>query len=246
MSSKQAIKTHFDYLSSSYSENFSLEKSGRNYDFRKRLNIVVQEIQIESGSLLDCACGTGEITLQVLKSSNFSTAVICDISQDMLSIANDLIAKEIKTSSISYREIDIFKYKPSTDLKFDIILCLGLIAHVGSLDDLLMHLKLMLSKSGKIILQSSLLDHFGVKLTKLLTAKRFTKKNGYHISYFSKKMIEECVLRNNLKINNVRRYNIGIPFGDRISKNANYWVEKKLADIANICGSDAIFVISHA
>ena len=246
MSSKQAVKAHFDYLSSNYSENFLSEKSGRNYNFRKRLEIVVEEVQIEGGSLLDCACGTGEITLQVLKTSNFLNAVICDISTDMLSIAKKLISKEINSNIVSYQEVDIFKYEPPKNLKFDIILCLGLIAHVGSLDDLLRHLKFMLCKNGIIVLQSSILEHWGVKITRLLTSKKFAQTYGYNVTYFSKKMIEESVIRNDLKIKTFKRYNIGIPFGDRISKNVNHWIEKKLVKYANYCGSDAIFFITHA
>ena len=58
-------------------------------------------------------------------------------------------------------------------------------------------------------------------------------------------MIEESVIRNDLKIKTFKRYNIGIPFADRMSKNVNHWIEEKLAKFANICGSDAIFVITH-
>jgi len=41
---KEAVKKHFDHLSSIYSQNYIEENSGKNYDFRKRLELVMQEV----------------------------------------------------------------------------------------------------------------------------------------------------------------------------------------------------------
>ena len=242
---KEAVKKHFDHLSSIYSQNYIEENSGKNYDFRKRLELVMQEVSKETGCLLDCACGTGEITSQVLDDGNFSKVVICDISQEMLEIAKSRLDRKVQTSNILFEEVDIFEYIPDKSFKFDVILCLGLLAHTGELKALLQHLKSMLDENGKIFLQSSLLDHWGVKFTRFFTSKIFFEKNDYKISYFTREDIEKCAQECGLIVKKTKRYNLGIPFGDRISKSWNFWAETHMEKFAAMHGSDAIFVISR-
>ena len=245
MSSTEKVKEHFDSLSSRYEQNYFEEKSAKTYDFRTRLRLVTRLVERDSGSLLDCACGTGEITAQALKHGNFKTAVLSDISAPMLDIAMSRISDMHVSTTVQYQLIDIFKYNPGIGMKFDVIRCLGLLAHTGSLQKLLEHLKSMLSSDGKIILQSSIASHWGVRFARFLTSKRYAQKYGYEINYYTIKEIEKYVQLSGLEIKLFQRYNFGWPFGDKISRLGNYWLEIFMQNLSSKYGSDAVYIITH-
>ena len=80
---------------------------------------------------------------------------------------------------------DVFAYElPADAPKYQLIVCLGLIAHTGRIEELLAHLKTMLANDGAILLQSSLDDHLGNRLVKALTARKYAERFGYSVRYF--------------------------------------------------------------
>jgi 2-polyprenyl-3-methyl-5-hydroxy-6-metoxy-1,4-benzoquinol methylase len=244
MSHAQEVKTHFDQLSSDYKQFFADKKTGKNHEFRTRLNLVAELLTTTSGNLLDCACGTGEITAAVLASGRFQNAVVADISKEMLTFAKNQISETSKNAQIQYEQVDIFKYKPANGMKFDAILCLGLIAHTGALPTLLEHLKSMLAPGGKIILQSSLSEHWGLRVVRFLTEKKYQRVNNYKISYYTSDDIAKGVQAAGLQISDVRHYRFGFPFGDKIFQLGNYWLEVMTEKISTQIGSDAIYVLT--
>jgi len=242
---KQAVKDHFQELAPEYVNNFSGASSGKNYEFSERMRIVKEEVSNENGLLLDCACGTGEITSAVLSTEYFSGAVVVDLSSNMLDVAVKNIEKSSCSGDIQLYNVDIFEYCPRGDVKFDVILCLGLIAHTGNLDDLLVHLKSMLSDNGKIILQTSLLDHWGVKVVKFVNSMNYFKKNKYELVYYDMNNIKRSIGRAGLNVLSVKRYCFGFPFGDKISRTVNYWLEFVMRKVSSRKGSEAIITLSH-
>ena len=244
MFNSENVRKHFENLSCSYSEIFGKEKSGTNFSFRSRLEIVRSYICGHTGYALDCASGTGEITSILITDNNFSKIHICDLSPTMLKHAKSNIIVLPTTASVDYKLINIFDLKPSAQIKYDVILCLGLIAHTGSLLALLKHLNSLLSESGKIVLQSSLLDHFGIKLSKILTSNFYAKKYGYEISYFSLADIKIAAEEAGLTITDHTRYCFGFPFADNASKIGNYLLEKIMYFFSKRYGSEAIFILS--
>ena len=88
----------------------------------------------------------------------------------MLQSAKELLTSEIKDGN-EFVQSDVFDFKPS-DARFDLILCLGLIAHTGRLDILLPHLKSMVTPRGRIILQTTLTDHLGTRIVRALTSAK--------------------------------------------------------------------------
>ena len=95
----------------------------------------------------------------------------------MLQSAKELLTSQIKKAEIEFVQSDVFNFKPS-DSRFDLILCLGLIAHTGGLDILLPHLKSMLTPGGRIILQTTLTDHVGTRIVRALTSRRELARNA--------------------------------------------------------------------
>jgi 2-polyprenyl-3-methyl-5-hydroxy-6-metoxy-1,4-benzoquinol methylase len=239
----QDVKAHFDQFSSGYKDQFSDKKTGTNHEFRMRLELVADLLRGRTGWLLDCACGTGEITASVLASGKYEGAVVADISLEMLGFAKASISKAVPSQVAQYKQIDIFQFQPEAGGRFNSILCLGLIAHTGQLTKLMTHLKSFLAPGGKIVLQVTLLDHWGTRLVRSLTEKKYQKVRNYKISYYTESDIEREVRAAGLRITDRRYYRFGFPFGDKISKVGNYWLEVWTRRFSAKHGSDAIFVI---
>jgi ubiquinone/menaquinone biosynthesis C-methylase UbiE len=246
-SDKKAVQRFFTGTATDYSKLFLSKQSGSNFGFRERLILAVQMTAGISGRLLDCACGTGEITTAILGSGHFKDATIIDLSPKMLEMARKRIGvelKELKTSRLEFKSSDIFEFamQPSIE-KYDLILCLGLIAHTGRLDDLLARLKTLLAPNGSILLQSSLLDHPGTKIVRQLTRERYYRQHGYRISYFYHHDITRAAQNTGLKVVMLRRFAFGFPFGDRIWAKMNYYLEQKTRAWAKLRGAEAMYLL---
>jgi len=183
MKGNDPVAVYFDKLPENHKRLFEERASGANFNFRQRLKLACELGRASSGRLLDCAAGTGEITCALLTSGRFSHATVVDVSPAMLQSARGLLMSQIKNVELEFVESDVFTFKP-TDSRFDVILCLGLIAHTGRLDILLPHLKSMLTPGGRIILQATLTDHLGARIVRALTARTEVARWGYRISWF--------------------------------------------------------------
>jgi len=160
----------------------------------------------------------------------------------MLQSAKDLLTSQIKNAELEFVQSDVFNFKPS-DSCFDLILCLGLIAHTGRLDILLPHLKSMLTPGGRIILQTTLADHLGTRIVRALTSRSELARRGYRISWFSQRNISDACDRAGLRILETRRHSLGLPFGDRLWPWENFQLETRLQKWARRHGADAIYLL---
>ena len=244
MKMNDPVAAYFEKLPQTHKRQFAQRTSGANFSFQKRLILACELAGTSSGRLLDCAAGTGEITYALLKSGRFSHATVVDISRAMLQSAKELLSSEITNTELEFVHSDLFDFKPS-DSRFDLILCLGLIAHVGRLDTLLPHLKSMLAPGGRIILQTTLTDHVGTRIVRALTARRELAQRGYRISWFSQRDIADACRDAGLRILEVRRHSLAIPFGDRFWPWANFQLERRLQKWASRHGADAIYLLER-
>ena len=242
MRGNDPVAAYFDKLPETHKRQFEEHASGTNFNFQQRLTLACELGGSSSGRLLDCAAGTGEITCALLKSGRFNHATVVDLSPAMLQSAKGLLTSQIKNVELEFVESDVFTFKP-TDSHFDVILCLGLIAHTGRLDILMPHLKSMLTPGGRIILQATLTDHPGARIVRALSARTELARRGYRISWFSHRNISEACDRAGLRILETRRHNVGVPFGDRFSPWANFQVETRLEKWASRHGADAIYLL---
>jgi ubiquinone/menaquinone biosynthesis C-methylase UbiE len=244
-----AVENLFTESTAQYSELFRARKKGSNFGFRRRWAIAMEMSRAISGSLLDCACGTGEITASVLKTGRFDRAVVVDISQRMLDRAEQRIRAEtaaMKPAELEFACADVFEFAAqSASCRFDLILCLGLIAHTGRLAELLASLKGILADDGAVLLQSTLLDHPGTGIVRAFSRERYFRRHGYRISYYRHKDIAEACDRAGLRITACNRYLAGFPFGDRIWAWGNYQLEAGLSPLARRYGSEAIYLLKR-
>jgi ubiquinone/menaquinone biosynthesis C-methylase UbiE len=243
MKGNDPVAAYFDNLPETHKRQFRESASGASFNFQQRLVLACELSAASSGRLLDCAAGTGEITCALLKSGRFNHATVVDISPAMLQSAKELLTSEVNRTEMNFVQSDVFDFKPS-DARFDLILCLGLIAHTGRLDILLPHLKSMVTPRGRIILQTTLTDHPGTRIVRALTSPNELTRRGYRISWFSERDITDACCNAGLQILQKRRHNVGIPFGDRIWPFLNFQLEKRLQEWSSRHGADAIYLLA--
>jgi ubiquinone/menaquinone biosynthesis C-methylase UbiE len=237
------VAAYFDKLPETHRRQFARAASGASFNFQMRLRLAFELAAGSSGRLLDCAAGTGEITCALLNSGRFSHATLVDISPAMLQSAKELLSAQITNTRLEFVHSDMFDFKPC-DSSFDLILCLGLIAHVGRLEILLRHLKSMLPPGGRIILQTTLTNHVGMRMVRAIAARRELAQRGYRISWYSQRDIANACHGAGLQILEMRRHSLGIPFGDRLWPWANFHLEKRLQRWAARHGADAIYLLA--
>ena len=243
MKSQDPVAAYFDKLPETHKRQFEERASGANFNFQQRLALTAELSSSSAGRLLDCAAGTGEITCALLKSGRFNHATVVDISPAMLQSAKELLTSEVADAELEFVQSDIFDFESSKS-GFDLILCLGLIAHTGRLDILLPHLKSMLGPAGRIILQTTLLDHLGTRIIRALSSRREVAQRGYQISWFSDRDITDACRNAGLQILQKRRHILGLPLGDRIWPRLNFELEKRLQKWSTQHGADAIYLLS--
>ena len=243
MKGNDPVATYFDKLPETHKRQFEEYASGANFNFQQRLALACELAGASSGRLLDCAVGTGEITCELLNSGRFNHATVVDISSEMLQSARELLTSQIKNAEVEFVQSDVFNFKPSGS-GFDLILCLGLIAHTGRLGTLLQHLKSMLTARGRIILQTTLINHFGMRIVRALSSRRELAQRGYRISWFSEQDITNACRAAGLQILEKRRHILGIPFADRIWPWVNFQFEKGFQGWSSRHGADAIYLLA--
>lgn len=236
------VAEYFDKLPEIHKRQFEERASGANFNFQQRLRLACELGGASSGRLLDCAAGTGEITCALLSSGRFNRATVVDVSPAMLRNAKELLTSQIRNAELQFVQSDVFNFNPS-DACFDLILCLGLIAHTGRLDILLPHLRSMLTPGGRIILQATLTDHPGTRIVRAVSSRRELVQRGYRISWFSQRNISEACDRAGLRILETRRHSAGVPFGDRLWPWANFQLETRLEKWSRRHGADGIYLL---
>lgn len=249
ISERKAVQQFFSRTAARYSNLFLDRRNGNNLCFRERLALAAEITAGISGRLLDCACGSGEITAKILASGRFTSATVVDLSPEMLALAQQRMDAELKgvgISQLDFISADIFEFATQPHIgQYDLILCLGLIAHTGRLDELLRRLSQLLSPSGSILLQSSLLDHVGIRIHRAVASERYNLQHGYRISYFHHKNILQAARHVGLEAVVMRRFAFGFPYGERLWPWVNYLLEKSMRHWAKAHGSEAIYLLQH-
>ena len=242
------VRAEFDARAETYSDLFSdANKTGASVLFRLRAKIVASMLAQSTGSLLDCACGSGEVTEDVIKAASFQKVWVNDISGEMLRRAQSRLAAHQSKQEFFWLNSDVFALNPDDmHSRFDVILCLGLIAHSGRLDELLALFRGMLHDNGSVILQSSLLDHPGSRLIKLVTDRRHAAGAKYKFSFYTFDQIAKAARNSGFEVEENRRFGLCIPFGDRLLGRANYFLERTFASAMRSFGGEAILRLRKA
>ena len=181
----------------------------RDYEIRIRAE-TVKELAKRSGDIriLDIGCGDGSISLPLLTETTRVTQL--DLSSSMLSIARSKVPPEFqKNVETVNQDFMAAEFKPQS---FDLILCIGVLAHVASPDDFLAKIVSLLRPGGSIIVECTDSRHF---LTRMIVI--FAKVWGifrpatYALNNVSSSQITKILGRYHLEPNATFRFAAAIP-----------------------------------
>ena len=137
-------KVKFFFNNSDYLKNSSDRISIRSTLVKEFLG------DINNARILDIGCGDGSLSLQFLNKTNSITFV--DISDKMLERVREKVPLDLVSNALLIN--DSFDAVSDDDF-FDIVICVGVIAHVPSIDLLFNKIAKVLKKNGLLILETT-------------------------------------------------------------------------------------------
>lgn len=242
------VTRFFEKHSANYADFFKEQtRTGSALMFRTRMQIVAELLRGAEGALLDCATGTGEITQAVNLSGRYSRVCANDISEGMLSVARKQISAPAPGQDLQFINSDVFAIDEVEGVgKFDVILCLGLIAHVGRVNELFALFERLVQPGGRVALQTSIASHPGARLARLVNDRRVATGGLHKIHYFDVPEIVESANGAGFELTAERRFGVGFPFGDKLLGPFNHMLESSLSSMTAKHGSDAVFIFQRA
>jgi SAM-dependent methyltransferase len=160
------------------------------------------------GSILDIGCGDGSISLPLLRQDMQLT--LLDISRNMLSVARSHIPAAFSDQVQLVN--DDFMHAELGPQAYDLILCLGVLAHVDSPEDVIAKMASLLKPGGSMIVQNSDARHpLGYLINRYALLRNSMFAMPYTINRLGGARLEEMLGLRGLKPRAVYRYNLPIP-----------------------------------
>jgi 2-polyprenyl-3-methyl-5-hydroxy-6-metoxy-1,4-benzoquinol methylase len=129
----------------------------RQLDIRLRTETAARLVEGKDyKNILDIGCGDGSISTPLLNAGNRLT--LLDISTAMLSLARSRVAPDL-LSRVTFVNQD-FIDAPFEEKAFDLVICVGVLAHVASPSKVIAKLASMLKPAGTLILECTDGFHF--------------------------------------------------------------------------------------
>lgn len=199
----------------------SLFETPEPYLKRRRFNINIRAETVqyflrnrEFTRILDVGCGDGSASIPLLAAQKSLT--LLDLSENMLSIALSNVPPDLKQNVQPVNQDFL-----SANLEphsFDLIICLGLLAHVDSPNHVIDKIARLLSPNGIVIMQST--DSGGF-LTRLgISYRRISETFGrmkYRYTLITKNQVIQMFAAYGLELSEIYRYSLpALPGLDRI------------------------------
>jgi len=241
LSKRELLLSFFDNVAASYGSLYDPRtRTGTAELFRIRLEVAAEFARGKAGPLLECASGTGEVTEAVLRASGIGQAVVNDLSPAMLAHCRRRLGRGVPAVEVEWHERDVFEFLDALrGREFGLVLCLGLLAHVGRAAELLPRLRAVTAPGGAVLLQASVLEHPGVRLVDRVVRAwpgRFPHRVvQYRLGGLMR--LAEC---SGFAVTRVRRYGVCLPFADRWAGRLNYYIERSLARRLPRLGGEAV------
>ncbi len=167
-------------------------------------------------SILDIGCGGGAISIPLLRPYNQLT--LLDASSNMLSIARSRIPTEFAGNVETIHE-DFMKTELPCQ-SFDLLLCLGVLAHVESPMDVIAKMVSLVKPHGSIIVENYDSQHPVSRLFNLyLAIKHAFLPTPYPLNTLSGAKVVEIFGNHGLQLSALYRYNLPIPGMARVCSN---------------------------
>ncbi|MGA7513484.1 MAG: class I SAM-dependent methyltransferase [Candidatus Sulfotelmatobacter sp.] len=191
----------------SWFENPNQYLQRRNFDIRIRLETVQGFTKGATfGRVLDIGCGDGSISLPLLPRSQKVT--LLDVSSSMLAIARTNIpadrAEDVELINASFLSANL---EPQS---FDLILCIGVLAHVDSPEDFVAALSRIAKPGACIILEFTDSKHWwGIPDFVYRQILRLIRPDPYALNSLNNRYVMDLCRENNLVPDATYRY--GLP-----------------------------------
>jgi 2-polyprenyl-3-methyl-5-hydroxy-6-metoxy-1,4-benzoquinol methylase len=181
----------------------------RNFNIRARAYIVRKLLgDVTNKNILDIGCGDGSISRQFLSDSNRLT--LLDLSTSMLEVAQSKTPQEYLHQT-SYINNDFNKCGFVNE--FDLVLCVGVLAHVDSVAETVQAISTSLKNGGMCLLQITDADSLFSRAMKAYGVLRRAKavKFGYAMNRTTSSMVLELAAQNSLEFLKQSRYSLLLP-----------------------------------
>lgn len=237
MERKAEVKTFFEQTDIYF--NFD-------YNIKIRTETVAEFLgETQYNNVLDMPCGNGFISLK--NSKQFNQLTLVDFSENMITLAKE-IAKKEKSQNVSFTCGDVFETNFENE-SFDLIISLGILAHIDDVDKFLTYIQSKVKKGGTIIIQNTNSDHFYSGLIRLyLGVRKLFGKDKYKLNKVPASIVENSFKKARFTCENVFRYNQSfVGFSKLFSNDKKYQLTRKwFGNIAKnknaSLGSDYIYL----
>jgi len=206
-----------------------LEK--RRYDIRIRAETVKAMADgLEFSRILDIGCGDGSISLPLLRLGRHLT--LLDFSSSMTAIARSNVPQHL-AASIDVRNED-FTTAEFAEHSFDLIICIGVMAHVDSPDRLLHKIYQLLKPNGAVILEFTDAYHPVSWIRRSAKAlRRLVATPRYPVNLFSFRRVQTLLAKHHFRLFSLFCY--GLPYYFGLDKSLTQ--ETRYAMVRRIFGS---------
>jgi len=179
----------------------------RRFDIRVRVETVHQFTKtLHFDRVLDIGCGDGAISLPLL--SRCSRLTLLDLSKSMLDLACSRIPAQ-RAGDVEIIDGD-FMRAALEPLSYDLICCLGVLAHVDSPAAVIAKVAELAKPGAWIILEFTDSFHFwGVPVVVYQKLLNLVRPQPYKLNRLKKRLILGMLQNNHLKISGLYRY--GLP-----------------------------------
>jgi ubiquinone/menaquinone biosynthesis C-methylase UbiE len=187
----------------------------RQVDIRFRAETVKAfAANVEWQRLLDIGCGDGTISLQLLKPASHLT--LLDLSANMAAIAKSNVPEDF-AANVEVRNENFIEASFDSQL-FDLVVTVGVMAHVDSPDMFLAKISDLLRPNGRLIIEFTDSRHFVGQLNRFWgRLKEVVAPPKYHTNRLSFSDVAPLFASHHLKLVSTFRYaRIPLPGIDRI------------------------------
>ena len=195
---------------------------------------------LEGKRILDIGCGDGSISLQFAKTNHLT---LVDFAESMLLAARERTPPDAREHvRFVLSDIDAFQ----TEAPFDVVLCIGVLAHVPSVDAAMTRLASLVAPGGSLVLQLTDHDH---PLTKIQLRSRFLRPRasiiGYELTPTRKVEILASAARLGLQPVEERRYWPSLRGMSRLPAAWVYQFERWTASVPMVArmGAESLFLL---
>lgn len=205
MDRNEKVKIFFDDTQKYLKNNYGIS-------FRKDMVSMYVE-KMDKSSVLDIGCGDGSLSYFLLNGDTKLT--LADISPNMLSIAKSRFSEEqLKGVSFLCGDIEEQEFKKE---KFDLVLAIGILAHVSSVKTTVTKISSITSAQGYLVVQFTDHSSFLSKVNSFFRSLR--KATNYNVNRTAYHEIVELLEQNDFVVKRADHYSILLPgfgfFGDK-------------------------------